>query len=127
MRPSRPVLHRIRIADAVLFWPLLAYVVWGEVEPQIPDYLAQTSDKALHFGAYFCLAAMAAASFKRRGPAFVAVIGLIVLGGSLEIIQGFVGRDMSFYDELANAEGAVTGGLIGRVIVEYVRRRLGYR
>ena len=127
MRPSRPLLHKARMADAVLFWPLLAYVVWGEVVPQVPDYLAQTSDKVLHFGAFFCLAAMAAASLKRRGPTMAAVAGLIVLGGILEIIQGFVGRDMSFYDELANAEGALSGGIIARLIVEYARRRFGYR
>jgi VanZ family protein len=125
MKLAHPFLHVARIADAVLFWPLLAYVIWGELTPKIPDYLEQTSDKLLHFMAYFLLAAMAAAAVKKRSPA-APVIGLIVLGGMLEIIQGFVGRDMSVYDELANALGAVAGGVAGRGAVQRLRRWSGY-
>jgi VanZ family protein len=54
------------------------------------------------------------------------VIGLIGLGGVLEIIQGFVGRDMSVYDELANALGAVAGGVAGRGAVQMLRQWSGY-
>ncbi len=115
------------MADAVLFWPLLGYVIWGEIgAPEVPDYLAEINDKVLHFLSYWLLAAMAAAGLKRRGPGIAAAVALIVLGAALEIIQGFVGRDMSFYDELANAAGAITGGVMGRLAVEMLRRRSGY-
>jgi|HubBroStandDraft_4_1064222.scaffolds.fasta_scaffold417485_2 VanZ family protein len=124
MKLPRPFLHMARIADAVLFWPLLVYVIWGELTPEVPRYLEQTNDKLLHFMAYFLLAAMAAAA-KTRSPVF-AVIGLIALGGVLEIIQGFVGRDMSVYDELANALGAVAGGVAGRGAVQMLRQWSGY-
>jgi VanZ family protein len=78
----------------------------------------------LHFIAYFILAAMAGAAFRDRRPVFTAVLALIVLGGALETLQGFVGRDSSAYDALANTVGAVTGGLLARTVVEPLRRRI---
>src|SRR5258705_13651254 len=99
MRVSRPFLHVVRIADAVLFWPGGAVVTYGELSSQ-PERLFLTlfgfiNDKVLHFEAYFVLGAMAAAAFNSRKPVLRAVIGLILLGGVLEIIQSYVGRDMS--------------------------------
>jgi VanZ family protein len=127
MKFPRPVLHAVRIADAVLFWPMLALVVWGELASDAPlaviALIARVPDKILHFIAYFWLAGMAGLASKRRRPVVVAVVGLILLGGCLEIIQGFVGRDMSIYDELANTAGALTGAALARFIVEPLRRR----
>jgi VanZ family protein len=125
MKLPHRFLHAARLADGMLFWPLLAYVIWGELTPHIPDYLGHVNDKLMHFMAYFLLAGMATLALKTRPPA-VAVIGLVVLGGVLEILQGFVGRDMSFYDELANALGAIAGGLAGRGAVQRLRRWSGY-
>ena len=67
---------------------------------------------------------MAAAGFKRRRQVALASLGLIVLGGTLEIIQGFIGRDMSLLDEAANTIGVAVGGLTARVVVEALRRWL---
>ena len=73
MNLPRPLLHRLRIADEILFYPALLTVIWGELgsgpEPPLFDWLGNFKDKALHFIAYFGLAAIAAAGFKRRGPA----------------------------------------------------------
>jgi VanZ family protein len=128
MRLPRPLFHLARLADAVLFWPALTFVVWGElVAPEgrgLLNFLARINDKALHFIAYFILAAMAGAAFRDRRPVFTAVLALIVLGGALETLQGFVGRDSSAYDALANTVGAVTGGLLARTVVEPLRRRI---
>jgi hypothetical protein len=52
-------LHAVRLANAVLFWPVLAFVLWGELRPEVPRVLQGINDKALHFGAYFILGAMA--------------------------------------------------------------------
>jgi VanZ family protein len=124
MKLSRPILHKARIADAILFWPVLALVIWGEIfAPPGPGLLDRINDKILHFMAYFLLAAMASMALKSRRTAMLAVLGIIVLGGVLEIIQGYVGRDMSFYDELANTLGAIPGGIIGRLIIEPLRRQ----
>ncbi len=43
--------------------------------------------------------------------------GLIVLGGALEIIQGFVGRDTELMDEVANTLGSAAGFVLGWVLV----------
>ena len=127
MRVSRPFLHVVRIADAVLFWPAAALVIYGELSSR-PERLFFTlfgaiNDKVLHFEAYFVLGAMAAAAFKSRKPVLRAVIGLILLGGVLEIVQSYVGRDMSIWDELANTAGAISGAVIARMMVEPLRRR----
>jgi VanZ family protein len=124
MKLDRPLLHNARIADAILFWPAVTLVIWGEIfGPASPPLLESVNDKVLHCFSYFVLAAMASAALKRRGPAILAVIGIIILGGVLEIIQGYVGRDMSLYDELANTAGAIPGGIIARIVVEPLRRR----
>ena len=128
---SRPLLHLVRIADAILFWPVLAFVVWGELSPSsehiFRGLFALFNDKVLHFQAYFLLGAMAGAALKRREAGMRAVIGLTVLGAALEVIQFFVGRDASVYDELANTLGAVSGAIFARAIVEAMRRRWAYK
>lgn len=129
MKLPRPLLHAARVADEILFYPALGLVIWGELTPSEPhflDFFGELNDKALHFIAYFGLAAMAAAAFKNRRPAILASLGLIVLGGVLEIVQGFTGRDMSFYDELANTVGVIAGAVSARVIIEPLRNRFGY-
>jgi VanZ family protein len=129
MKRPRPLLHAARIADEILFYPALGLVIWGELTPTEPhflDFFGELNDKALHFIAYFGLAAMAAAGFKNRRPVLLASLGLIVLGGVLEIVQGFTGRDMSFYDELANIVGVITGAALARAIIERLRSRLEY-
>lgn len=123
---SRPFLHTLRIAVAILFWPVLALVIWGEVlAPDGLSIFAYFNDKILHFNAYFIMAAMAAAAFRRRRGVIAAVLALILLGGVLEIVQHFTGRDASVYDELANAAGAILGGNLARIAVEPLRRRFG--
>jgi len=130
MNLPRTLLHRLRIADEILFYPALLTVIWGELdagpEPPLFDWLGDFKDKAPHFIAYFGLAAMAAAGFKRRGPVGYAGLGLILLGGVLEVIQGYTGRDMSAYDEIANTVGVLLGALVARAFIERLRKQLGY-
>ena len=129
MKLPRPLLHAARIADEILFYPALGLVIWGELTPTEPhflDFFGELNDKALHFIAYFGLAAMAAVGFKNRRAVRLVSLGLIVLGGVLEIVQGVTGRDMSFYDELANAAGTITGAVLARAIIEQLRSRLEY-
>jgi len=129
MKLPRPLLHAARIADEILFYPALGLVIWGELTPSEPhflDFLGELNDKALHFIAYFGLAAMAAAALKNRRPAVLASLALIVLGGVLEMVQGFTGRDMSFYDELANTAGVIAGTVSARAIIERLRSRFEY-
>jgi len=131
MKPLPLLLHVARIADAILFWPALALVIWGELssssEGLLFRYFGAINDKVLHFLSYFLLGAMVGAALKSRRPVIWAVVGLICLGGLLEIVQSYVGRDMSFWDEMTNAAGAIGGAVIARIVVEPLRRRWAYK
>ena len=101
-----------RRAALILFWPAVAVVVWGELSPSAGDPF-ELWDKLLHFTAYFGLAGIATVGLGGGRRALWAALGLAFLGGGLELVQGLVGRDMSFYDEIANTLGVMTGTLIG--------------
>ena len=123
MRRPRFLLHAIRILDDILFWPVLGLVVWGEIGWHGGGFLLNINDKILHFLAYFTLGAMAGGGVRERRKVIPAVLAVIVLGGILEIVQSYVGRDSELYDALANAAGAVFGAALARFIVEPLRKR----
>ncbi len=50
-------------------------------------------------------------------------LGLIALGGALEIVQGMTGRDADIFDELANALGVLAGLGIGWAIIAILKAR----
>lgn len=101
-------------AAAILFLPAAAGVIGGELGPgaQVP-----MNDKITHFTAYFVLALLATVALKARLRALWATLALIAMGGALEIVQGFVGRDCDIMDEVANSLGAVGGWLLGWALV----------
>lgn len=94
-----------------LFWPALLYIVWGELTPSPPGWTDLVWDKALHFTAYFGLAAMASLSLGIKRDLLWALLALAALGGILEILQGFTGRDPDIFDELANCIGIAAGAV----------------
>jgi VanZ family protein len=100
----------LTIAARWLFLPALAIVVWGELTPGVG---LNIWDKLQHFLAYFGLAGLATVALGPSPRSLWAMLALIALGGALEIIQGYTGRDPSFYDEFANAVGATSGYLAG--------------
>ena len=107
-----------------LFWPVLLVVAWGELTPHPPAVALLVWDKAEHFSAYFGLSAMAAVALKADRRVVWSVLALIVLGGVLEIVQGFTGRDPSFYDELANTLGAFSGAGCGWALIRLLRPKI---
>jgi VanZ family protein len=114
----------LRRAGAWLFWPALAVVVWGELTPHPPKLAALLWDKAEHFIAYFGLTLLASLAWGlRRSLAFV-FAGIVALGGALEIIQSFVGRDAEWGDFFANDLGATAGLGVAVVYLLMPRRRL---
>jgi VanZ family protein len=96
---------------AILFLPALAGVLGGELAPG--DIGLNVWDKALHFTAYFVLASLATLALRSGRKVLLAVLALVAMGGALEIIQGFIGRDADIMDELANTLGACGGYLVG--------------
>jgi len=125
-KPPRPVLHAARLADAVLFWPVLIFVLWGQLRSDVPNELREIDDKLLHFMAYFVLGAMAGGAFRKRGRVKWAVLGLIVVGATIELLQAYVGRETSFLDGVANGAGAIAGALLARFVLDPLRARWGY-
>jgi VanZ family protein len=95
---------------AILFLPACAGVLGGELGPSGGE--PHFWDKALHFTAYFVLSALAVAALRAKSKALLAMLGLIAMGGALELLQGMIGRDMSAYDELANTLGVLSGAII---------------
>jgi VanZ family protein len=106
-----------------LFWPAVLLVAWGELTPHPPNLEAVFWDKSLHFIAYFGLVGLATVALEARRTVVWAVLGLVILGGVLEILQGFEGRDPSFYDEVANILGAVCGGCSGWLLMTLLQSK----
>jgi VanZ family protein len=48
------------------------------------------------------------------------------LGGAVEFIQGFVGRDPSLLDGITNGAGAIAGALLARFVLDSLRMRWDY-
>jgi VanZ family protein len=97
-----------------LFWPGAALIVWGELTPNPPDLSSVLAwDKAQHFIAYFGLASMATMVLGLNRRLAGAILGVILLGGALEILQGYTGRDPDIFDFIANLVGALCGTAVG--------------
>src|SRR5215469_9154789 len=122
------ILKTLQNLSLWLFWPGVALVVWGELTLHPPDLSAILAwDKSQHFIAYFGLASMATMAVGLNRRLAWAILGVVLLGGGLEILQGFTGRDPDIFDFVANTIGAASGtavgvlcwiALRGRVLVE---------
>ena len=107
----RQLLHWLRQFDSWLIPPAFALVIWGELtHSQISaELFPHVWDKVLHFTAYFGLALMTTIAVRADRRALWWALGLILLGGVLEIVQGATGRDADIHDELANTLGVLAG------------------
>jgi VanZ family protein len=114
----------IRRFGMVTFWPALMVVVWGELTPHPPKLPGPWLwDKLDHFTAYFGLALLATLGWGLKRSLVWVFLGLVALGGSLEIVQSFMGRDGEWSDFFANDLGALLGlGVAAAYLV--VPRRL---
>ena len=114
----------IRRAGAVLFWPALAIVIWGELTPHPPKLAGPWLwDKLDHFTAYFGLMLLSTLGWGLRRSLAWVFLGVVGLGGGLEILQALVGRDGEWGDFFANDLGAVLG-LAAAVVYLAMPRRL---
>jgi len=91
-------------------WLMLAVVLWGTLtpeppplEPPIPQF-----DKLEHFGAFLILTAWFCAAVRIRRRWLWIAVAFILLGGLIEIIQGWSGfRDAEWLDWAADSAGAL--------------------
>ena len=107
-----------------LLWPAVALIVWGEVKPHPSEIETLVWDKALHFTAYFGLGGLICVALKAERRVIPAILGLALFGGVLEIVQGFTGRDPSFFDETANILGAISGAAVGWLLIRALRPKI---
>jgi VanZ family protein len=121
----RSLLHRLRLIDSLLLVPALGVVIYGELahNPLLGQLEVHIWDKALHFTAYFGLALMGAIAVRADRRLLWWGIALVVLGETLEIIQGMTGRDNDIFDELANTLGVLTGSGLGWAGVRLLKAR----
>jgi|ERR1043166_52157 VanZ family protein len=121
---AREKVVQILSRAATWLFPLaLAVVVWGELKPSTQG--AEGWDKVLHFLAYFGLAGLATVAAGRLRSALWAGLALATFGGTLEIVQSFVGRDAEWGDELANVIGVCAGVAAGLIFLRLVGRLVG--
>ena len=72
-------------------------------------------DKVLHAGGFFVLTLLAGRAAIGRKIGFALAVGLIVLGGGLELAQSFIpGRTTDVFDFIANTVGVVAGLFVHR-------------
>lgn len=117
---SQKLASRVAHAAAVFFLPVWSAVVGGELGNGGTGM--HLWDKAMHFSAYFVLALLVSIALTSRRAMIGALLGLVAMGGVLEIWQGLIGRDCSLYDELANTLGVLAGALAGRMAVAMLVR-----
>ena len=110
----------IKRAAFWLLWPAIAVIAWGELTPQPPPEAGLIWDKWEHFVAYFGLALMGVLGWSGRRT-LVIFIAVVALGGALEILQAFVGRDAEWADMLANTIGATIGTLLALLLLWLAR------
>ena len=121
----RNLLHQLRRIDSWLIAPALVVVIFGELTHLSAIGVLESYfwDKALHFTAYFGLSLMTTIAVRANRNALWWALGLVLMGGALEIIQGFTGRDADNFDELANTIGVLSGLGVGWLGISLLRAR----
>lgn len=94
-----------------LFFVALAVVVYAGMKAQPVPQVVGHFDLMLHFGAFGLLSALWVLGFSRE-LRLLGLVGLLVLGGGIELWQGWAlaERQASFVDMAANASGVILGG-----------------
>lgn len=104
-------LLRFRPLWLTLGWLLVAEVAWASLTPSPPDGLTPWQwDKANHFAAYAAIMFWFAQIYARPAARRRWVIGLLLMGLAIELLQGLGGdRQFDPLDMLANGLGALVG------------------
>lgn len=103
-------IHRLWLAAG---WLMLAVVLWGTLTPEPPAFISPPVpqfDKFEHFGAFLFLNAWFIAARPKRRGWWLITLAFILLGGLIEIVQGWSGfRDGDWYDWYADSTGVLLG------------------
>lgn len=109
------------------FFACAILIGYGSLAPSGGDII-HVWDKLQHFGAYCLLTLLGLLGWARlpRAPLVVA-IAVITYGGLIEIVQFFVGRDMSLADFITDILGAVAALILVRATPDLFARAAGNR
>jgi len=109
-------LHRAWLAVG---WGVIALVLWGCLTPAPPDLEFGLNipqfDKLEHIGAYLFLTPWFAAALPGWTRLLALMAAFVVMGGAIEIIQGYVGRDADWFDWFADCAGVALGAWYPRL------------
>lgn len=81
-----------------------------------------TNDKVGHFIAYSIFALNLSLAAPSKWMRFYLLLGALSYSVLLEYLQGFMGRQTSFFDFLANTVGVVSGFLIFLLLGEKIKQ-----
>jgi VanZ family protein len=110
-------LPRYRGAWLALGWITALGIAVGSLVPSVPQVASGTPDKLLHFLAYAGLAFLFAGTVSREHWGRV-VVGLLLLGGTIELAQEYLteSRAGEWGDMAANALGIGAGLFVAAVL-----------
>lgn len=103
-----------KLRFAWLWWAvgymLIVLTIHDSLEQHPPSFASFVNDKTVHFTGYFLLATWFG-GVARRTRYWAVGLGLVALGGGIEIAQGLMhnGRDSEWLDMLANTLGVSIG------------------
>lgn len=96
-----------------LGWLGLAIILWGTLTPeppQLPQFGIPQFDKLEHFTAFLMLTSWFMAAFPGRKAALTIIVLCVLLGGAIELVQGWSGfRDAEWGDWAADCVGVAAG------------------
>ena len=118
-----PWRRHLPAAFQIAFWGAIAVVLWATLA-DTGDATRGMSDKALHFAAFYGLAALGRLAYPEVRLRWLG-LGLAGLGVAIEALQALpvIHRDASWGDVLADALGAA--GALMPVALERLRGRVG--
>jgi VanZ family protein len=109
---------RLTFYGAAAFVGALSLVPGGALPP------THVNDKLEHFLAYAALGLIGVATARNGSRATLTVLGIIAFGIAIEFLQMLApGRYAEFGDGLADAAGAIIGGLLAGILTGALRRR----
>lgn len=107
--PRSPSRAWLAVAAWMALTVILSTFPVDGIQPSVPN-----ADKLGHAAVYGVLAFLYARAWRRHGSSQSAAVErtmamVLAFGAVMEIIQGYVGRDQSFADWMADGVGALVG------------------
>ena len=123
IRHIPPYLPTAMVLAAILYISLAP----NPMPDEIPLLLFPGADKIIHFIMYCALTGTFCFDYYRRGllnselqTLATALVVSIIIGGVIELLQGYmgIGRSNDWWDFAANTAGCLTGVIIGKYYIK---------